>query len=180
MRLFFLVIVVVLNIQGSSLAGTCYEASIVSPTPFMGNSGEIFKLSDGSFWEVKFEYEYMYSYYPSVLVCPEKSKLIIGDKSLNISLINKGAASASSKQDQQAVKNQLKGDVLETRIDGDFNGWSGDTIVRTIDGRVWQQAASYIEIHIAINPEVTIFRTNDVLKMQVEGIKKPVRVLQLK
>jgi len=35
-----------------ALAQDCYQSSIVSPTPFMGNNGEIFKLADGSVWEV--------------------------------------------------------------------------------------------------------------------------------
>ena len=39
---------------------SCYEAMITTPTPFMGNHGEIFKLDDGTIWEVQFEYEYLY------------------------------------------------------------------------------------------------------------------------
>lgn len=31
-----------------SFSQDCYESTIVSPTPFMGNNGEVFKLSDGS------------------------------------------------------------------------------------------------------------------------------------
>ena len=60
----------------------CYESSIRSPTPFMGNNEEIFKLADGSLWEVKHEYEYLYEYYPDVVICPNKGKLIIKDKTL--------------------------------------------------------------------------------------------------
>jgi len=54
----------------------------------MGNNGELFKLVDGSVWEVKYEYEYMYEYYPSVIVCPDRGKLIIGEKSLNVQLMS--------------------------------------------------------------------------------------------
>lgn len=50
---------------GIVIAQNCYESSIVSPSPFMGNNGEIFKLADGSLWEVKFEYEYLYEYLPT-------------------------------------------------------------------------------------------------------------------
>ena len=47
-------------------AQNCYESAVVSPTPFMGNNDEIFRLTDGSVWQVK--YEYLYAYYPSVLI----------------------------------------------------------------------------------------------------------------
>ncbi|SMY17479.1 hypothetical protein [Photobacterium aquimaris] len=63
---------------------SCYETSIVKPTPFMGNDGEIFKLNDGSLWEVKYEYEYLYAYYPDVIMCPSKNKLVVNGKSLNV------------------------------------------------------------------------------------------------
>jgi hypothetical protein len=46
----------------------CYESSILSPNPFMGNNEEIFKLADGSLWQVK--YEYLCEYYPNVIICP--------------------------------------------------------------------------------------------------------------
>lgn len=69
-------------------AGKCYESSIVKPSPFMGNDGEIFKLADGTLWEVKYEYEYMYEYYPQVIICPDKGKLLIKDKKLSVEKVN--------------------------------------------------------------------------------------------
>ena len=65
-------------------ASQCYESSIVKPSPFMGNNGEIFKLADRSIWEVKYEYEYMYEYYPDVVVCPDKQIIIIEGTKLNV------------------------------------------------------------------------------------------------
>ena len=67
-----------------SRSGECYDASIVKPCSFMGNNGEIFKLDIGSLWEVKFEYEYMYEYYPEAIICPSKGTLVIDGKSLNV------------------------------------------------------------------------------------------------
>src|SRR5437870_1597319 len=67
-----------------SFAQECYESSILSPAPFMGNDGEIFRLADGSLWEVKYEYEYMYEYYPSVIICPSRGKLLVGGKTLTV------------------------------------------------------------------------------------------------
>ena len=71
----------------TSQGGECYEASIVKPSPFMGNDGEIFKLDDGSLWEVKYEYEYMYEYHPDVIICPSKGKLIVEGTSLNVEYV---------------------------------------------------------------------------------------------
>ena len=51
-------------------AEQCRESSILEPAPFMGNNDEIFRLDDGSIWKVQFEYEYLYEYYPQVVICP--------------------------------------------------------------------------------------------------------------
>jgi len=79
-----------LTFAGRVGAQSCYESSILSPTPFMGNNGEIFKLADGSIWEVKYEYEYLYEYSPSVIICPSRGKLIVGKKSLNVQQVSSG------------------------------------------------------------------------------------------
>ena len=65
------------------MAQSCYKTSILSPSPFMGNNDEIFKTSDGRLWQVKYEYQYMYEYYPNVDICNE-SRLIVNGKSINI------------------------------------------------------------------------------------------------
>ena len=73
---------------GSSTSRSdCYESSIQKPTPFMGNDEEIFVLLDGSVWQVKYEYEYMYEYYPTVIACPSKGYVIVEGKKLNAQLL---------------------------------------------------------------------------------------------
>ena len=82
---FFAVLVIVfIGICSDATAQDCYSSSITSPTPFMGNNGEVFRLADGSIWEVKYEYEYLYEYYPEVVICPSKGILIIDDDQLNV------------------------------------------------------------------------------------------------
>jgi hypothetical protein len=78
----------------------------------MGNDGEIFKLTDGSMWKVKYEHEYLYEYFPDILVRPNQGRLIIDDKSLNIELIS----SAGSKKS----KSTSSDGVVESQIDEDF------------------------------------------------------------
>lgn len=47
-------------------------------------------------------------------------------------------------------------DVLKTRILGEFDGWTGDTIFKLENGQVWVQAApGTYETHLE-NPQITI------------------------
>lgn len=62
---------------------SCYNSSIMKPTPFMGTDGEVFVLSDGSVWQINYEYEYMYEYYPSVVACPNEGYVVVEGTKLN-------------------------------------------------------------------------------------------------
>lgn len=136
----------------------CYESMIVSPVPFMGNNGEIFKLIDGSLWEVKYEYEYLYEYYPSVVICPSQGKLIIGGKSLNVELVASGEA------------------VIESTIISDFNGLEYGNIYELANGQIWQQTEYYIWYWYWFYPGVLIWNDGGIYRMKVEGIDHPVMV----
>jgi hypothetical protein len=71
-------------------------------------------------------------------------------------------------------------DVIESRIDGDFEGWEGDTVVKLTNGQIWRQISPHIEIHIAVNPKVVIYRSGARYKMQVERTREPVEVERLR
>ena len=151
-------------------AKSCYESTIIKPSPFMGNHGEIFKLSNGIIGEVKNEYEYMYEYYPSVIVCPNKNQLIVNGKKLNIELIS-------------VKNNNNKGKEMtstESQIDGEFKGFEGETIIKLINGQIWQQSEYYYHYHYSYMPSVMIFKSDYGYKMQVDGIDKLVGVTKLK
>lgn len=75
---------------GSAFGQSCREATIQHPVPFMGNNDEVFRLDDGSIWKVQYEYEYLYEYYPRVVVCPNQGKLVIGKKALNVVELSSG------------------------------------------------------------------------------------------
>ena len=160
----------------SAVAQECYESSILSPTPFMGNNGEIFKLSDGSLWEVKYEYEYLYEYYPKVVICPSRGKLSIKGKVLDVLKI-KAAPSTKSKPKTQNASDPK---VIESQIDDDFEGWEGETIVKLINGQIWEQSEYYYHYHYAFMPKVIIYKTEGGYKMKVDGIEKSVGVVRLK
>jgi hypothetical protein len=47
--------------------------------------------------------------------------------------------------------------AIETRVDGDFKGWEGETIYKLRNGQIWQQASYHYHYHYAFAPEVTIY-----------------------
>src|SRR3989339_467179 len=90
MRFTRIVLTAVLMLIATSVwAEDCFESSIVSPSPFMGSDGEIFKLTDDSQWRVKFADEYLYEYDPRVTICPETGKMTIKGKTLKVEAIKK-------------------------------------------------------------------------------------------
>ena len=70
--------------------------------------------------------------------------------------------------------------VIESQIDGDFEGWEGESIVKLMNGQIWQQSDYYYYYHYAFMPKVFIFRSGGGYKMKVEGIEKAVSVKRLK
>ena len=61
------------------------------------------------------------------------------------------------------------------RVDGEWTGWSGDTIVQLTDGSVWRQAEYHYEYRYAYRPKVEIAGG----KMTVERMRKAIRVNRL-
>ena len=152
----------------SQVYAQCYRDSIVSPTPFMGNNDEIFKLASGSLWQVKYEYEYLYEYYPDVVICPNEGKLLIKGKKLNVQALSSSRSSNTSSVG-----------VIESKIDGDFNGWEGESIYKLINGQVWQQASYTYSYSYSFMPKVLIYQDGGRYFMQV-GDKKAVHVRRLR
>jgi len=70
--------------------------------------------------------------------------------------------------------------AVETQIDGDFDGWEGETVVKLVNGEVWQQTDYHYEYLYAFMPNVVIYRTRGGFKMHVEGSDKAVGVERLK
>lgn len=161
----------------STYAQDCYESSIVSPSPFMGNNGEIFKLADGSLWEVKYEYEYLYAYYPSVVICPDRSRLIIEDQSLNVKLLSSGANSGkgASRQDSEweiFEETHLKGSISGTVRQG--------RIFKTTSGNIYEVTGLTLQLVLELQPAVMVLRNGETYKLIVEGFDDPLICRRLK
>ncbi len=69
---------------------------------------------------------------------------------------------------------------IESQIDGDFEGWDGDTIVILINGQIWKQDDYHYEYCYAFMPRVVVYRSGYGYKMMVKGARKAVRVTQLR
>lgn len=164
-----LLAIIVVILPGNALAQSCYETTVRSPAPFMGNNGEIVKLADGSLWEVKYAYEYLYEYYPSVIICPKNGKLMVKDKSIEVWPISSGSSAGNHGQP-----------IIESTIISTFQGLNAGNIYKLADGQIWEQVEPWVWAWIWINPKVTIYAASGAYRMKVENIDHPVLVRRLK
>ncbi len=156
----------------------CYESTILSPTPFMGNNGEIFKLTDGSIWEVKYENESLYEYKPDVVICPNKGKMIIEDKPLNVELISSPKQISKEPLSTEAKKESPPAEVtIESQIEGDFEGFDETTLFKLMNGQIWQQSESWYHYHYAFMPNVIVYKSGGGYKIRVDGVDKSISVV---
>lgn len=70
--------------------------------------------------------------------------------------------------------------VIESHVDGEFEGWEGETVVKLMNGQIWVQTEYYYHYHYAYMPDVLIYQSGGGWKMKVEGIDKAVRVERLR
>ncbi len=61
---------------------------------------------------------------------------------------------------------------MKKYVDGAWEGWAGNTVVRLTDGSTWEQVEYRYEYRYAYRPEVTIDRD----RMLVAGMRHSVRV----
>jgi hypothetical protein len=60
-------------------------------------------------------------------------------------------------------------DVYEGQIDGDFNGWDGNSVYKLADGLIIEQKSYHYHYHYAYRPHVIIYGHPGDYKVQVEG-----------
>jgi hypothetical protein len=70
--------------------------------------------------------------------------------------------------------------VIESQVDGNFEGWEGETIFKLLNGQIWQQSSYAYRYHYAFMPKVTIFKSSGGYKMIVDGVSGSIYVVQLK
>jgi hypothetical protein len=156
-------------------AQNCYQSSILSPSPFMGNNGEIFKLADGSLWEVKYEYEYLYEYYPAVIICPGVGKLIVErtSKSLKVQLVSgakRGATSAKANLNQVGQWEVFE----ETNLQGSISGTvQKGRIFKTTSGNIYEVTGLTLQLVLVLQPEVIVLKNGEIYRLTVKGFDEP-------
>lgn len=86
----------------------------------------------------------------------------------------------SSQTTPPVAGSPVQSTVIESKIEDDFEGWEGETIVKLLNGQIWQQTEYYYHYHYAFMPEVLIYRSGAGWKMKVDGVDRAVGVTQLK
>jgi len=84
------------------------------------------------------------------------------------------AVTAAQGEDMLAPENE----VIESAIEGDFDGWVGDTVFRLKNGQIWQQTSRSAKYLFAHAPKVTISRAP--FRLRVEGLGGEVAVRRLR
>lgn len=69
--------------------------------------------------------------------------------------------------------------VVETQIQGQFNGWNGETIFKMLNGQIWQQASLGIHHHYIYSPKVLIYEVNGSWIMKVAEVDQTLQVKKL-
>lgn len=153
MAIRFVILLSLMILSSQHKAGaqeTVFNGNIVGE--FSGWSGEtLFELSDGTFWiQASYAYTYSYAYNP-------RAKIV--KSGVTHYLIVDGVGS------QIAVKPIKK--VIKSRINGNFEGFSGDSIYTLMDGSVWQQSQYKYAYKYAYSPNVLLYQIGSTWKMQV-------------
>ena len=174
-KLLLAALVTVFPFTGTAQAQGCYESSILSPSPFMGNHGEVFRLSDGSIWEVKNEYSYLYEYYPSVTVCPSLRKLILKKKQLSIAPVAPAQAPATNSSAKVVEKPAGEWEVFEeTNLEGSINGTvQRGRIFKTVSQNIYEVTGLTLQLVLELQPSVLVLRNGDTYKLIVDGFDEP-------
>ncbi|MFT3723036.1 MAG: hypothetical protein QM773_05555 [Hyphomonadaceae bacterium] len=156
---------------GTAFGEPCRKAMVASPTPFLAVNDEVLKLDDGTFWQVKYAYEYLYEYYPAVTICPDQGILIIKGKSINVAPLGKSSTPSSSAKSTQGI--------IESRIDDEFEGFEADKVFVLQNGQIWQQTSARYKYVYKYAPRVRIFPVDGGYEMSVDGVEGTIRVQQL-
>ena len=110
----------------------------------------------------------MYEYYPSVVVCPGRGKLVVRDKALDVRSVGKPSAGKAG------------GAVIESTIVSRFTGLNSGNIYRLANGQIWEQVEGWSWAWSWSNPSVIIYPASGGYKMKVENIDHSVLVQRIK
>lgn len=127
---------------------------------FEGFDDEVlFRLMDGTCWvQDEYKYWYHYAYCPEALILQKDGRLFI-----------------QVDRQSEIVPVREIGGVIESKINGEFKGWAGDTVYELLNGQVWQQSHYKYEYRYSYMPEALIYNPGGSYVMQVAGTSAKVR-----
>jgi hypothetical protein len=70
--------------------------------------------------------------------------------------------------------------AIESNIDGEFDGWDGETIFKLANGQIWQQAEYEYDYEYDYSPDVTIYAVAGGCRMKVQDVDDTILVKRIK
>jgi hypothetical protein len=150
--------------------------------------GKYIKLEDGTIWEVD-DVDTVDSalWLPvtNVIACADKIINVDDNETVHVTALSRAPALRNNRASEPAADAQVSRSnggpsVIESRVDGEFHGWEGDTILKLANGQIWQQREYHYHYHYAYAPKVIVILTESGWKMSVDGTDRPVGVTRLK
>lgn len=147
--------------------------------------GHIFTTISGSMYEVTgLTLQLVLELQPNVIILRngDTYKLIVDgiDEPLICKCLKKSSNLDFGLSYLQNNKSSQIESVIESQINGDFNGFEGETILKLMNGQIWQQSEYYYHYHYSYMPNVVIYNTGSIFKMKVDGVDRAVGVIKLK
>jgi hypothetical protein len=68
--------------------------------------------------------------------------------------------------------------TIESRIDGDFDGWEGGTTFTLVNGQIWKQIRPGAAYYFALNPKVIV--SGGSYRLRINGMAAAVPVRRIK
>jgi hypothetical protein len=69
---------------------------------------------------------------------------------------------------------------IETSIDGEFEGWAGETLFKLMNGQIWKQSSYSYTYTYKYSPSVVIYDSGGSCKLKVDGVNGEISVERLK
>jgi hypothetical protein len=92
-------------------------------------------------------------------------------------------APTQSAKEPASPKSGTKSDcvpAVESTIEGDFNGWDGETIFKLDNGEIWEQEEYDYFYSYSYRPDVTIYQTDSGCRMKVADVDETILVRRIK
>lgn len=125
---------------------------------FEGFDDEVlFRMRNGTYWlQAQYKYWYHYAYSPDATITEENGRYLlnVAGNSIPVRKIN---------------------NVIESRINGEFKGWEGESEYELQNGQVWQQSNYKYQYKYAYMPEAIVYEGGSGYKMSVAGTIANVR-----